>query len=57
MDYNTSVSYIFALAAFGAALLSLISGVAALVIYETSVTHKDMGTLTVSLFVWYGVFF
>jgi hypothetical protein len=57
MDYNTPVSYIFALAAFGAALLSLISGIAALVIYETGVTHKDMGTLKVSLFVLGGTWF
>jgi len=51
MDYTTSVSYIFTLIAFGASLLSVISGAVALVIYETSVTHKNMETLTVSLFV------
>ncbi|KIK45821.1 hypothetical protein CY34DRAFT_487003 [Suillus luteus UH-Slu-Lm8-n1] len=45
MAYNSSVSYIFAMISFGAALLSVISGAAVLVIYETSTTHKDMETL------------
>ncbi|KAG2752187.1 hypothetical protein P692DRAFT_20829949 [Suillus brevipes Sb2] len=45
MAYNSSVSYIFAMVSFGAALLSVISGAAVLVIYETSTTHKDMETL------------
>jgi hypothetical protein len=54
MAYNSSVSYIFAMISFGAALLSVISGAAVLVIYETSTTHKDMETLKVRLFVWAG---
>jgi hypothetical protein len=40
---------------FGAALLSVISGAAVLVIYETSTTHKDMETLKVRLFIWAGL--
>ncbi|KAG1889597.1 uncharacterized protein F5891DRAFT_141040 [Suillus fuscotomentosus] len=45
MAYNFSISYIFAMVSFGAALLSVISGSAVLVIYETSTAHKDMETL------------
>ncbi|KAG2149352.1 hypothetical protein DEU56DRAFT_781769 [Suillus clintonianus] len=45
MAYNTPASYIFVIAAFSAALLSVISGAAVVVVYETSVTHKDMGSL------------
>ncbi|KAG2158131.1 uncharacterized protein EDB93DRAFT_1123076 [Suillus bovinus] len=45
MAYNSSISYIFAMISFGAALLSVISGSAVLVIYETSTAHKDMETL------------
>ncbi|KAG2061247.1 hypothetical protein BDR06DRAFT_249936 [Suillus hirtellus] len=45
MAYNSSISYIFAMVSFGAALLSVISGSAVLVIYETSTAHKDMETL------------
>ena len=48
MNYDNPVSYILALIAFGTALLSVITGAAVLVIYETSVTHKDMETLKVS---------
>lgn len=51
MDYDAPASYIFALVAFGAALLSVISGVAVLVIYETGASHRDMNTLKVGLFV------
>ncbi|KAG2158132.1 uncharacterized protein EDB93DRAFT_1123092 [Suillus bovinus] len=45
MAYNSSISYIFAMVSFGAALLSVISGSAVLIIYETSTAHKDMETL------------
>jgi len=45
MNYDTPASYILAIVAFGSALLSVISGAAVLVIYETSVTQKDMETL------------
>ncbi|OJA08193.1 hypothetical protein AZE42_11303 [Rhizopogon vesiculosus] len=45
MNYENPASYILALAAFGGALLSVITGAAVLVIYETTVTHKDMETL------------
>lgn len=45
MAYGTPISYIFAMVAFGAALLSVISGAAVLIIYETSTTHKDMESL------------
>ncbi|KAG1800122.1 hypothetical protein EV424DRAFT_433094 [Suillus variegatus] len=45
MAYNSSISYIFAMVSFGAALLSVISGSAVLVIYETSTAHKDMDSL------------
>jgi hypothetical protein len=51
MDYDAPASYIFTLIAFGAALLSVVSGVAALVMYATSTVHKDMEILKVSLFV------
>jgi len=57
MNYENPASYILALAAFGGALLSVITGAAVLVIYETTVTHKDMGTLKVSLFVLSGACF
>lgn len=42
MAYDTPASYVFAMIAFSAALLSVISGAALVVIYETSTTHKDM---------------
>jgi hypothetical protein len=42
MDFNTPASYVFAIIAFNAALLSVISGAAVVVIYETSITHKEM---------------
>ncbi|KAJ8594662.1 hypothetical protein M405DRAFT_808582 [Rhizopogon salebrosus TDB-379] len=45
MDYDAPASYIIALIAFGAALLSVISGAAVLVMYETGTSHKDMDTL------------
>jgi len=45
MGYNTPASYILALVAFGAALLSVISGAAVLIMYETGTTHHDMETL------------
>ncbi|OJA13151.1 hypothetical protein AZE42_11171 [Rhizopogon vesiculosus] len=45
MNYENPASYILALVAFGAALLSVITGAAVLVIYETTITHKDMRTL------------
>ncbi|KAG1842742.1 hypothetical protein DFJ58DRAFT_51489 [Suillus subalutaceus] len=44
MAYNSSISYIFAMVSFGAALLSVTSGTAVLVIYQASTTHKDMQT-------------
>ena len=50
MNYDTPASYILAIVAFGLALLSVITGASVLIIYETSVTHKDMETLKVSLF-------
>jgi len=52
MAYNSTASYMFAMVTFGAALLSVTSGVAVHVMYETSVTHRDMDALKVSLFVW-----
>ncbi|KAG1856805.1 hypothetical protein C8R48DRAFT_717835 [Suillus tomentosus] len=45
MAYNSPISYIIAMISFDAALLSVISGSAVLVIYETSTAHKDMETL------------
>ncbi|KAG1882975.1 hypothetical protein F4604DRAFT_316710 [Suillus subluteus] len=45
MAYNSSISYLFAMISFSAALLSVISGAAVLVIYETSTSNKDMETL------------
>jgi hypothetical protein len=51
MDYDAPASYIIALIAFGAALLSVISGAAVLVMYETGTSHKDMDTLKVCLFI------
>ncbi|KAG2133876.1 hypothetical protein BD769DRAFT_496772 [Suillus cothurnatus] len=42
MDFNAPASYVFAIIAFNAALLSVISGAAVVVIYETSITHKEM---------------
>ncbi|KAG2075987.1 hypothetical protein BDR04DRAFT_812223 [Suillus decipiens] len=45
MDFNTPASYAFALIAFSAALLSVISGAAVVIIYETGVVHKDMKCL------------
>ncbi|KAG1723890.1 hypothetical protein EDB19DRAFT_1761759 [Suillus lakei] len=42
LAYGTAASYIFAMIAFSAALLSVISGAAVVVIYRTSITHKDM---------------
>ncbi|KAG2366860.1 hypothetical protein BDR07DRAFT_1395287 [Suillus spraguei] len=45
MAYNSSISYIFAMVSFSAALLSVISGAAVLVIYETSTANKDMESL------------
>ncbi|KAG1749039.1 uncharacterized protein EDB91DRAFT_1079142 [Suillus paluster] len=45
MAYGNSTSYILGMVSFGAALLSVISGAAVLVIYETSTTHQDMETL------------
>jgi len=51
MNYDSPASYSFALAAFGAALLSVISGVAVLAMYETGTAHNHMQALTVSLFV------
>ncbi|KAG0706320.1 hypothetical protein DFH29DRAFT_872348 [Suillus ampliporus] len=59
MAYTTSISYIFGMVSFGAALLSVISGAAVLIIYETSTTQKDMESLrrmtrvqVISLLVW-----
>jgi hypothetical protein len=52
MAYNSTASYMFAMVTFGAALLSVTSGVAVHVMYETSITHRDMDALKVSLFVW-----
>jgi hypothetical protein len=51
MDYDAPASYIFALIAFGAALLSVVSGVAVLDTYETGTAHKNIEILKVSLFV------
>jgi hypothetical protein len=48
MAFDTRASYVFAMMAFSAALLSVISGAAVVIIYETSVTHKDMERLRVS---------
>ncbi|KAG2348521.1 hypothetical protein BDR05DRAFT_995897 [Suillus weaverae] len=45
MAYDTPASYVFAMIAFSAALLSVISGAALVIIYETSTTHKDMTRL------------
>lgn len=45
MAFDTRASYVFAMMAFSAALLSVISGAAVVIIYETSVTHKDMERL------------
>ncbi|KAG1858397.1 hypothetical protein DFJ58DRAFT_876579 [Suillus subalutaceus] len=45
MAFDTPASYVFAIIAFSAALLSVISGAAVVVIYETSITHKDMESL------------
>ncbi|KAG2041507.1 hypothetical protein BDR03DRAFT_946672, partial [Suillus americanus] len=45
MAYNSSISYLFAMVSFSAALLSVISGASVLVIYETSTSNKDMETL------------
>ncbi|KAG1800123.1 hypothetical protein EV424DRAFT_1648011 [Suillus variegatus] len=42
MAFDTAASYVFAMIAFDAALLSVISGAAVVVIYETSTVHKDM---------------
>ncbi|KAG2052584.1 hypothetical protein BDR06DRAFT_957655 [Suillus hirtellus] len=42
MVFDTATSYVFAMISFSAALLSLISGAAVVVIYETSTVHKDM---------------
>jgi len=50
MAYNSSISYLFAMVSFSAALLSVISGAAVLVIYETSTSNKDMESLKVSPF-------
>ncbi|KAG0706315.1 hypothetical protein DFH29DRAFT_995959 [Suillus ampliporus] len=43
--YDMPASYIFAMIAFGTALLSVISGTAVLVMYQASTTHQDMETL------------
>jgi hypothetical protein len=51
MDYDAPASYIFTIIAFGAALLSVVSGVPALVMYETSTAQENMKILKVSLFV------
>jgi len=51
MNYDSPAWYSFALAAFGAALLSVISGVSVVVMYETGAAHNHMKVLTVSLFV------
>jgi hypothetical protein len=51
MDYDAPSSYIFTIIAFGAALLSVVSGVGALVMYETGTAQENMETLKVSLFV------
>jgi hypothetical protein len=48
MAFDSRASYVFAMMAFSAALLSVISGAAVVIIYETSVTHKDMERLKVS---------
>ncbi|KAG2158133.1 uncharacterized protein EDB93DRAFT_1246619 [Suillus bovinus] len=45
MAYDISASYVFAVISFSAALLSVISGAALVVIYETSTVHKDMECL------------
>ncbi|KAG1835697.1 hypothetical protein EV424DRAFT_1358341 [Suillus variegatus] len=42
MVLDTAASYVFAMIAFSAALLSVISGAAVVVIYQTSTVHKDM---------------
>ncbi|KAG1838613.1 hypothetical protein C8R48DRAFT_742617 [Suillus tomentosus] len=42
MVFDTAASYVFAMISFSAALLSVISGAAVVVIYETSTVHKDM---------------
>ncbi|OAX37263.1 hypothetical protein K503DRAFT_801384 [Rhizopogon vinicolor AM-OR11-026] len=47
MSYDTPASYILALVASCAALLSVISGAVVIVMYETGTTHYDMGTLKV----------
>ncbi|KAG2360885.1 hypothetical protein BDR07DRAFT_1411399 [Suillus spraguei] len=47
MDFNTPASYAFTLIAFSTALLSVISGAAVVIIYETSVVHKDMECLKI----------
>ncbi|KAG1819540.1 uncharacterized protein BJ212DRAFT_1575834 [Suillus subaureus] len=49
MAYNSSISYLFAMISFSAALLSVISGAAVLVIYETSTSNKDMESLKAGL--------
>jgi len=51
MAYNSTGSYIFTMITFGAALLSVTSGIAVHVMYDTSVTHRDMEALKVSLFI------
>jgi hypothetical protein len=48
MAFDTRASYVFAMMAFTAALFSVISGAAVVIIYETSTTHKDMERLKVS---------
>ncbi|KAG2041495.1 hypothetical protein BDR03DRAFT_946668 [Suillus americanus] len=45
MAFDTPASYVFSIIAFSAALFSVISGAAVVVIYETSITHKDMECL------------
>lgn len=47
MDFNTPASYPCTLIAFSTALLSVISGAAVVIIYETSVVHKDMECLKI----------
>ncbi|KAG1752023.1 hypothetical protein EDB19DRAFT_1824428 [Suillus lakei] len=44
MAYDTTISYMFAMVAFGAALLSVTPRVAVHAMYDTSVTHMDMDT-------------
>lgn len=45
MAFDSRASYVFAMIAFSAALLGVISGAAVVIIYQTSVTHKDMERL------------